>query len=158
MRFEFKLDPDNQYEFKLIPEFCRVLVNSISDDIKSLANKEKLHVRESAILNSNWIVWKKKPDSINMIKMYHYIADSIECRPLDNDMYVVKFKDANLPNSSTQIDLVARYLDYGGIAILPMPIISRIFNKYRMRSSEYWKSFVSHKLKVIKVDKAVTVR
>lgn len=159
MRLEFEIVNLEKDEAELIPEFCNLLVKCMSTDIRNSLKSEKLQTREHDLLNVGWISWNRKPESINMYRLGLYIADSIICKPMQNNSYVVEINPKiRMPYSSTRLEQVARFLDRGNESMHPMPFISPVFNKYRMRINEYWKSFVSTKLRRVSVRETIIVR
>lgn len=159
MKIEFKFPELDDKTSPLIPEFCNMLVSEIRSEIKMNLRNLKLNIREDLLLNASWIRWFNKPDHIDMIKLGLYIADSIICRSIKENTYVIEINPkAYLPSSKTKLSMVARFLDRGDQNISPMYFINVILMKYRNRIKEYWRSFIQIKLNRLNVNYIINVR
>lgn len=159
MKIEFEFPELDDKTSPLIPEFCNMLVFEIRSEIKMNLRNLKLNIREDLLLNASWIRWINKPDHIDMIKLGLYIADSIVCRSIKENTYVIEINPKTyLPGSKTKLSMVARFLDRGDQSISPMYFINVILMKYRNKIREYWRSFIQIKLNRLNVNYVIIVR
>lgn len=146
-------------ERKLIPDFMDGLVSDIKKDIMRSVIPAKFLVRESDVLNASWIKWKKKPKHIKMKSMMMYIANNLVWVKRQDNQYVIEInKSAKIPNSYTSIDALARFLDKGNDVIPGTHFMSRVLTRYRRKINDYWKAYVSIKLKEVRVDECISIR
>lgn len=158
MKIEFEFPELDDKTKSLIPEFCNLLVSEIRSEIKMNLRNAKLKIREEPLLNASWIKWIKKPDHIDMIKLGMFIADSITCRSIKENTYVIEINPKiRLPMSRTKLSQVARFLDRGNQENSPMYFINIIFMKYRNKIRNYWRSFIQIKLKRLNVQQVIIV-
>lgn len=159
MRIEFEFPNLDDKSSPLIPEFCSLLISEIRSEIKMNLGSLKLDIREDLLLKADWIRWVKKPDKIDMIKLGMYIADSIVCRNIKENTYVVEIDPKKLlPGSKTKLSRVARFLDRGDQRVSPMYFINIIFMKYRTKIKDYWRSFIQIKSRRLDVQYIINVK
>lgn len=158
MVIEFNTKYMSKRQKEIIPEFLDGLVAQLKREIVRSTSLSKLLIRERYILNATWIRWKKKPRHINMKSLVNYIVGSIQWVERDNS-YIIEVNRAKLiPNSYTSIYALARFLDRGNNLIKGTSFISKVFHKYRLKINDYWKSFVSLKLKEVVVNECISIR
>lgn len=146
-------------ERNLIPDFMDGLISQIKRDIKSSVVASKFIVREQDVLNASWIRWKIKPRHIRMKSLMLYVTSNLEWVQRRNNQFVIQInKLAKIPNSYTSIDTLARFLDKGNNVTPGTYFISKVLAKYRENINDYWKAYVSIKLKEVRVDECISIR
>lgn len=159
MKIEFKLNSSDNKELELVDDFCKSLISNIKSDILKSANFNKIKLYEDALLNAKWINWIKKPKRINMINLIKYIVDKITYRSRKKHRYIIYIKPTiMLPGSKTPLERVARFLDKGNEVYKGTFFINKVFMKYRVNINNYWKSYVSIKLKKLSVSEVVVIK
>lgn len=159
MKIEFEFPELDDKSTKLIPEFCNLLVSEIRQEIKMNLRDTKLNMREEPLLNATWIYWTDKPKHINMKKLGMFIADSIICRSIKENTYVIEINPKiKMPMTKNKLSQIARFLDRGSQDVSPMYFINIIFMKYRKKIRNYWRSFIQIKLKRLNVNYTIIVR
>ena len=159
MRIEFEFSELNDKTSPLIPEFCNLLVSEIRSEIKMNLRNIKLQIREDPLINSKWIKWVNKPSHIDMMKLGLFIADSIICRSIKENTYVIEINPKTyMPMTKNKLSQVARFLDRGNQESSPMYFINIIFMKYRNKIRNYWRSFIQIKLKRLNVSYTIIVK
>lgn len=147
MILEFNLKIMSQEERALIPDFLDYLLEVIRNDIKVNVIPNKLLLREQDLINASWIKWKRKPSRINMMKLANLITSNLFWYQRRFDTYVFQIrKGTRMPNSYTNLHVVARFLDKGTNKIIPTWFISKTLFKVKKNILLYWSAFVSQKL------------
>lgn len=158
MIIRFNLECMSKRQREIIPEFLDGLVSQLKGEIVRSTTPSKLLMREQYILNASWIRWKKKPRHINMKSLINYIVGCIQWVERD-DNYIIEVNRLRLiPNSYTSIYALARFLDRGNNVMKGTSFMSKVFHKYRLNINDYWKSFVSVKLKEVVVNECISIR
>jgi len=158
MKIIFKITSKDKEELSIVNDFCNMLVSEIKSDILNNVNYYKLSLYEDSLIKSSWIIWKRTPRKIDMKKLVNLIVDSIVCTNLRKGRHMISVDNSViLPNSYTSIERVARFLDRGNELYNGTFFISKIFMKYQKRINDYWKSYVSLRLRKITVSEVVTI-
>lgn len=159
MRIEFQLIGNNKEEIELMDEFCMFLVREIRKDILNSISMEKLQSKEKDILNASWIKWYDKPRKINMVKLLKFILRYIRYKERKRHRYLIDINpNVLMPYSKNPIEQIARFIDRGNERSLGSNLFNKVFMKYRLSISNYWKSFVSLKLKRLEVNEVVLIK
>ena len=147
MVLEFNLKTMDQEERALIPDFLDYLLQIIRTDIKNNLIPNKLLMREQDLIDAKWIKWRRKPTKLNMIKIGNLIVNNIFWYQRRFDTYVVQIRKGTLlPNSFTNLHLVARFLDKGNNKVPPTWFISKTLFKVRKNIKDYWMTFIQIEL------------
>ena len=158
MVIEFELQINNSEERNLVSDFCNKLVETIQNDIMLELKISKMLVREEFLLKASWIQWYKKPRRIDMKKLTKLIVRSIEVKKRRNTYIIQINPHIRMPGSLTKLSTVARFLDRGNEMIIGTTFISRVFNKYRKRINNYWKSYVFLRTGTIPTSEVIIIR
>lgn len=158
MIIEFNLEYMSKTQREIIPEFLDGFVSQLKREIVRDTIPAKMKLREIDILNASWIRWKKKPKHINMKSLVNYIVGNIRWVKRDNYFIIEMNRSTLMPNSHTSLYAIARFLDRGNNVMKGTAFISKVFNKYRKCINDYWKSFVSLKLREVVVNECISIK
>lgn len=159
MRIEFLLTGNDKKEIELMDDFCMFLVREIRKDILNSVNEEKLQSKEKDILNASWIVWTRKPRKINMDRLLRFILNNIRYKKRKKHRYLIDINPKVLmPYSRNPIEQIARFIDKGNERSLGTNLFTRVFMRYRLSINDYWKSFVSLRLKRLEVNEVILIK
>ncbi len=158
MIIEFNLESMSRRQKEIIPEFLDGLISQLKREIVRSTTTSKLLIKEQYILDASWIRWKKKPKHIKMKSLINYIIGCIHWIERDNKYIIEVDRLRMIPNSYTSVYALARFLDRGNNVMRGTAFMSKVFHKYRLNINDYWKSFVSIKLKEVVVNECISIR
>ena len=142
MEINFTLDRDELYDKDLLEKFCDKLVESIRIDIRSELIPAKYPMLEQGLINASWIIWTKKPKSIDIEGLVETILKCIVWRKRRITYQVYIRTDIKMPQTvNTTIEQVARFLDKGTLISKYSTMFSRVFNDYEKHIDSYWKTY-----------------
>ncbi len=126
---QFKLVNTNENELKLVPQFCSYLRYVLVSELNTKFNKFKIGLRIGYLYHVPWIDWINKHITADTI--INTINKAIKYDILDNNLYVLKIDySVVIPNTSTSIDRLVRFLEYGDLNYTGLNIFNKLQHKY----------------------------
>lgn len=129
---QFRLENITEEEYDLIPKFCRLLNDMIFTEINTYTNRIKIQIRIPYLYNVPWINWKKK--DITAKDILQTIFDSMSFTEYRNNLYKIDINTQTLiPNTTTSIDRLIRFLDYGDLNYKGLAFLTVMEHKYNAK-------------------------
>jgi hypothetical protein len=115
MILQFQLTNTTDNEQDLIPSFCNFICDYIYAHIDTKINRRKIGLRLNYILDeATWVNWNKDKYDITVSEIMEAIHYAICYEQYRNNIWRIQI-DASIPipYSSTSIDRLVRFLNYG---------------------------------------------
>jgi len=158
VKIEFYLKGEDEEEINLMTDFLKQIVFDIKIEIFNNVVPDKMQSKEQDILNVPWINWIKKPENLNVNMLVNLIINSIKFVERKDHSYIIAINPSiRIPNSSTPISMLARFLDKGNDITPGTFFITKIFNEYRDNMAKYWDDYISYELNKQKVNNQVII-
>ena len=143
---KFKVVNTNEKELAIVDYFCQYLKTIIYNEIDNKLNRIKIGLRIPYIYKVPWIQWTEKYISVDDILKTMY--KSITFDKHDKNEYVIKIETNTLiPNTTTSMDRLIRFLEYGDLNFKGLGIITKLEHKYNFnRLYGLWSVFCIQQL------------
>lgn len=146
MRIEFSMEDLGTEDTDMFIDFCRYLLGLIREDVTRQGLTERVKTREHALINSGVVDWIKTPNRVDMKKLVKFISNHIVCTIREKSACVISInQDIKMPDSTTPLSVVVRYLDKGNFESIGTSFIGKIFTKYSRGIYDYWDDFIEIK-------------
>ena len=155
---QFQLEEITEEEYNLIPKFCKLLSDMIFTEINTSIVKLKIQLRIPYLYKVPWINWKIK--NITTKEILNTIYDSFTYSELKNNTFKLNINTQNLiPQTTTSIDRLIRFLDYGDLNYKGIGFLTVMEHKYNAKQlNSLWKLCVIKYLGYLPESKIIGVQ
>lgn len=135
---QFQFEKLTEEEYEIIPEFCEMLKDFIYGDINTKLNRTKVKLRIPYLYKVSWINWKKPV--ITTGEIMETIYEAIKYVEYKDNVFRLQINpDIMIPNTTTSIDRLVRFLDYGDYYQHGIGILNTLEHKYNYKKlNELW--------------------
>lgn len=155
---QFQLEEFTEEEYNLIPKFCKLLSDMIFVEINTRIIKLKIQLRIPYLYKVPWINWKIK--NITTKQILDTIYNSFTYSEHRNNVFILNIDTQTLiPNTTTSIDRLIRFLDYGDLNYKGLSFITTMEHKYNAKQlNSLWKLCVIKYLGYLPESKIIGVQ
>lgn len=144
---QFQFTNISDEELDLIEDFCEWLCQQMFSYINTKINRRKIQLRINYLYKVHWINWNKT-SYIDVDSIMKAIEESFSYEEYRNNIWKIQTNSKILiPGTSTLMDRLIRFLDFGDSVHLGTGIFSSIKKYYDAKKlNQMWKIFITHHL------------
>ena len=136
-------------ELELIPDFMEWLIDSIYSYMNNKINRRKIQLRLKYLSTVPWIHWTGE----NYTDVQTIMENIYESFTYEEQQYGKWLLTTNsnivLPHTSTSIDRIIRFLEYGDIKFNATGMFNKIKNEYKFHKvNNLWRMFLLSKYQI----------
>ena len=136
-------------ELELIPDFMEWLIDSIYSYMNNKINRRKIQLRLKYLSTVPWIHWTDE----NYTDVQTIMENIYESFTYEEQQYGKWVLTTNsniiLPHTSTSIDRIIRFLEYGDIKFNATGMFNKIKNEYKFHKvNNLWRMFLLSKYQI----------
>lgn len=136
-------------ELELIPDFMEWLIDNIYSYMNNKINRRKIQLRLKYLSTVPWIHWTSE----NYTDVQTIMENIYESFTYEEQQYGKWVLTTNsnivLPHTSTSIDRIIRFLEYGDIKFNATGMFNKIKNEYKFHKvNNLWKMFLLSKYQI----------
>lgn len=136
-------------ELELIPDFMEWLIDNIYSYMNNKINRRKIQLRLKYLSTVPWIHWISE----NYTDVQTIMENIYESFTYEEQQYGKWVLTTNsnivLPHTSTSIDRIIRFLEYGDIKFNATGMFNKIKNEYKFHKvNNLWKMFLLSKYQI----------
>lgn len=136
-------------ELELIPDFMEWLIDSIYSYMNNKINRRKIQLRLKYLSTVPWIHWTGE----NYTDVQTIMENIYESFTYEEQQYGKWVLTTNsnivLPHTSTSIDRIIRFLEYGDIKFNATGMFNKIKNEYKFHKvNNLWRMFLLSKYQI----------
>lgn len=146
--FQFQIsNTESEDELDIIPNFCNWLCEQIYIGLNNKRNIKRLQIRKEYLLNVSWINWTHKK-VLNVDDIMELIHNSLIYEQYRKGIWHIKINnDILIPNTSTSIDRLVRFLEYGDMNVKATGMFTEVRRHYNQdRLNSLWKLYTAQNL------------
>ena len=126
---------------KLHIMFCNYILRWLQNDVRREMRIDKVQVRADLLRYASFMKWYRDPGKVTAYEVINSICNSISYRRVKNDYIFDIDPSINFPNSSTPVEVVARFIDFGNESIRGCYFITNVFRRYQENMLKYYLAF-----------------
>ena len=136
-------------ELELIPDFLEWLIDNIYSNLNTKINRKKIQLRLKYLSTVSWIHWTSENYTDTQTIM-ECIYDSFSYEEEQNGKWVLTTNsNVILSHTSTSIDRIIRFLEYGDIKFNATGMFNKIKNEYKFHKiNNLWRMFLLTKYQI----------
>ena len=136
-------------ELELIPDFLEWLIDNIYSNLNTKINRKKIQLRLKYLSTVSWIHWTSENYTDTQTIM-ECIYDSFSYEEEQEGKWVLTTNsNVILPHTSTSIDRIIRFLEYGDIKFNATGMLNKIKNEYKFHKiNNLWRMFLLTKYQI----------
>lgn len=136
-------------ELELIPDFMEWLIDNIYSYMNNKINRRKIQLRLKYLSTVPWIHWTSE----NYTDVQTIMENIYESFTYEEQQYGKWVLTTNsnivLPHTSTSIDRIIRFLEYGDIKFNATGMFNKIKNEYKFHKvNNLWRMFLLSKYQI----------
>lgn len=136
-------------ELELIPDFMEWLIDNIYSYMNNKINRRKIQLRLKYLSTVPWIHWTSE----NYTDVQTIMENIYESFTYEEQQYgkwvLTTNSNVILPHTSTSIDRIIRFLEYGDIKFNATGMFNKIKNEYKFHKvNNLWKMFLLSKYQI----------
>lgn len=136
-------------ELELIPDFMEWLIDSIYSYMNNKINRRKIQLRLKYLSTVPWIHWTSE----NYTDVQTIMENIYESFTYEEQQYGKWVLTTNsnivLPHTSTSIDRIIRFLEYGDMKFNATGMFNKIKNEYKFHKvNNLWRMFLLSKYQI----------
>ena len=143
IQFQFTNTTDDEQE--LIPYFCDWLCSILYSNIDTKINRRKIDLRLDYIIEkAQWVNWGADKYNLTVSEIMYAIHNSITYKQYRNNNWkIIINPNILIPHSTTSIDRLVRFLNYGDNFQRATGIFTNLEREYNHnRLNTLWNMFV----------------
>lgn len=157
LQFQFTNTTDEEQD--LVPKFCNWLSQVIYSNIDTKINRKKISLRLNYILDkAQWVNWEKDKYNLSVSDIMQKINTSIYCEQYRKNIWKIRINpNINIPHSTTSIDRLIRFINYGDNYMRGTGMFSNLEHKYNHTElMSMWQMFCMKNLGIMSYAKIIT--
>lgn len=136
-------------ELELIPDFMEWLIDNIYSYMNNKINRRKIQLRLKYLSTVPWIHWISE----NYTDVQTIMKSIYESFTYEEQQYgkwvLITNSNIVLPHTSTSIDRIIRFLEYGDIKFNATGMFNKIKNEYKFhKMNNLWRMFLLSKYQI----------